>query len=305
MSCFTIFGATFDSDLYFSRHVAERILSVSDGSTLDFEALLEIDYIHRLNVLRLGKGGGFYGHKQTHCILRDGEYMGDIMTLLEVAVNEFGIEDAEIANSALFEKHGKQDTAQLVSALPHPVVFLELCKEKSGKDAEILGTLLIELFVDLCPHACENFVLLCTGENGRIGDDEVPLHYEGTPIHRIVPGGWLQCGDIVDGSGENNTYSAFGEKFADECYSVDFSVKIGGVLGYVNKEKHSNGSQFFITLGPCEWMNDTKVGFGRVVQGYAVLKSVDSTSLINQRPHPSIIIRHCGRFTLHQESNQE
>lgn len=296
MSRFIIFGSSFDSDLYFSRHVANRIFSKIDGLTLDFEAILEIDYIERLNVLRSSKGGGFYGHKSMHCILRDGEYLGDIMTLLDVAVTEFAIEDAEIANAAFFEKLGRDETSKLINALPNPVVFLDLSKERSGNDSEKLGALLIELFDDLCPRACENFSLLCTGENGHVPSTEISLHYEGTPLHRIVPGGWMQGGDIMDGSGENNIYSAFGDKFADESFSVDFGVKTGGILGYVSKEKHSNGSQFFITLGPCEWMNGTKVGFGRVLQGYGVLKKVENASQTNERPDPAILIQRCGRF---------
>jgi cyclophilin family peptidyl-prolyl cis-trans isomerase len=50
----------------------------------------------------------------------------------------------------------------------------------------------------VCPIACSNFIKLCTGEMGKLGDTK--LHYLNCPIHRLVPGGWLQCGDIVDGT---------------------------------------------------------------------------------------------------------
>ena len=99
-------------------------------------------------------------------------------------------------------------------------------------------------FEDLCPKACENFVKLCCG-------DIKSRHYISSPIHRLVPGGWLQCGDVVDGSGANSK-AAMGEGdfIEDECFSVKFGdCEFGGIVGYVTSGPHSNGSQFFVTLG--------------------------------------------------------
>eukprot|EP00607_Mallomonas_marina_P004633 CAMPEP_0182428188 /NCGR_PEP_ID=MMETSP1167-20130531/21319_1 /TAXON_ID=2988 /ORGANISM="Mallomonas Sp, Strain CCMP3275" /LENGTH=257 /DNA_ID=CAMNT_0024610923 /DNA_START=171 /DNA_END=941 /DNA_ORIENTATION=+ len=257
MSTFTVFGATFDSELYFCRHIVNRIVGKNDNTILDFDPMLEIDFITRLNELRSTKGGGYYRHSSSHCVIRDGEYLGDIVNLIDIATNEYGIDDVEIANTHIFEAAAKEDTDRAVKQTSHPAVYLQLGTDKFEKESEPLGTVVIELYDDLCPKACENFILLCTGEIGRIPlpqdkNTSVTLHYEGTPVHRVVPGGWVQCGDVVDGSGEYSI-SAFGEPFEDESFSVDFGTKIGGILGYVNKAPHSNGSQFFITLGPCEW----------------------------------------------------
>ena len=38
-------------------------------------------------------------------------------------------------------------------------------------------------------------IKLCTGECGA--NEHAKLHYVGCPIHRVVSGGWMQCGDIV------------------------------------------------------------------------------------------------------------
>lgn len=115
------------------------------------------------------------------------------------------------------------------------------------------------------------------------------------PIHRLVQDGWLQCGDIVDGSGANSV-SAMGTKYIeDESYSVKFDDEFGGIIGYVSSSPHSNGSQFFITLGPCNWMNNKFVGFGRVLQGYDALKRINKAICKNQRPTPSIVIGGCGK----------
>ena len=46
----------------------------------------------------------------------------------------------------------------------------------------------------MCPKTVKNFVDLCKGcEAGS---------YKNSPIHRIVDGGWIQGGDIVDGTGK-------------------------------------------------------------------------------------------------------
>ena len=74
--------------------------------------------------------------------------------------------------------------------------------------------MLIELYTDFCPKGCENFQRLCQGTEGGVG-------YEGTPIHRVVKGGWLQGGDVVSGAG-NGYHSAFPEQevFEDECFEL-------------------------------------------------------------------------------------
>jgi cyclophilin family peptidyl-prolyl cis-trans isomerase len=147
----------------------------------------------------------------------------------------------------------------------------------------------------VCPIACSNFIKLCTGEAGKLTGTNTKLHYLNCPIHRLVPGGWLQCGDIVDGTGQNSI-AAIGEnnKIQDENLSIDFSEEMGGMVGYSTSMPHSNGSQFFITLGPCAWMNHKYVGIGRVVQGFKTLKQISSASTKNQKPVETIFISSCG-----------
>ena len=80
----------------------------------------------------------------------------------------------------------------------------------------------------------------------------------------------------------------------DESFSIDFGLAVGGVVGYANSGPHCNGSQFFITLGPCDWMNQKFVGFGRVIQGFSALKTLNSLRTSNQVPDRNIIISACG-----------
>jgi peptidylprolyl isomerase len=149
-------------------------------------------------------------------------------------------------------------------------------------------------FSDLCPIGCDNFMKLCTGECGRIEGYDYTLNYEGCGVHRIVPGGWMQCGDIIDASG-NYSVAALGEgRIGDECFSVDFGAPEGGIVGYSSSKPHDNGSQFFITFGPCEWMQYNFEGIGRVIQGYPVLKAIESLKLVNQKPQIAVVINECG-----------
>ncbi|VDO05920.1 unnamed protein product [Rodentolepis nana] len=75
--------------------------------------------------------------------------------------------------------------------------------------------LLFELYSDIVPKTCENFIKLCTGELGIIaknGDQKYRMHYLNTIYFRLVPGGWIQGGDIFRGSGDDGR-SIYGPRF--------------------------------------------------------------------------------------------
>ena len=57
-----------------------------------------------------------------------------------------------------------------------------------------------------------------------------------------------------------------------------------------------NGSQFFITLGPAEWLDQTKVAFGRVISGMDIVREIESVETKKERPVVSCIIQDCGEL---------
>lgn len=252
--------------------------------------MLEVDYIAKIDKYRQSHGGSFFSFHATNCVIRNNKLLGSLEELIPIAINEYGIDDAEIANTKAFDRESVSKTLELLKQSGHDAVFLEYYQ---GED--VFGKIVVELFSDICPRACENFIKLCTGECGV--RNEVALFYKDSPIHRVVPNGWVQGGDIVDGSG-NNSVSAFEKPVEDESFSVEFDSKFGGIVGYSSSGPHSNGSQYFITLGACEWMNCTKVGFGRVVQGYGVLKKLNAVKCNNQRPEQPIFVGACGKMKL-------
>lgn len=60
-------------------------------------------------------------------------------------------------------------------------------------EGDPIGRLVFELYKDLCPHTCANFVSLCTGEKGR-SPGGTHLSYMNSIFHRVVPNGWIQGG---------------------------------------------------------------------------------------------------------------
>lgn len=167
----------------------------------------------------------------------------------------------------------------------HDYVFLQF-----SVDSKPLGRVVIELHKDAVPRTCENFKNLCTGEKG-FSANGARLHYKDTPLHRIEPRGWIQAGDIVNGSGSKGE-STFGGTFADENFVLKHDKR--GVVSMANAGPHTNGSQFFITLGPLPSFDSKFVAFGEVVDGADTLAALEALQTYNSRPVSLCVITDSG-----------
>jgi len=60
--------------------------------------------------------------------------------------------------------------------------------------AALTNQVVFELFDDVCPRTCENFRQLCKGVS--LSSGKSMIGYQGTEVHRVVKGMYVQCGDI-------------------------------------------------------------------------------------------------------------
>ena len=157
-----------------------------------------------------------------------------------------------------------------------------------------VGRIVFELFSDWAPVTCENFRAICTGEKGN-GESGKPLHYKGSPFHRIIPNFMIQGGDITRGNGTGGE-SIYGRTFADECFEIPHEIP--GLLSMANAGPNTNGSQFFITTVPCPWLDGHHVVFGRVAEGMDVVRELERQGTESGRPLSLCIVEDCGQLDI-------
>ncbi|MCG5219661.1 peptidylprolyl isomerase [Streptosporangium sp. KLBMP 9127] len=138
------------------------------------------------------------------------------------------------------------------------------------------GTIKVKLFPDHAPKTVRNFVELAEGT--REWTDPATEQktnaklYDGTVFHRIISGFMIQGGDPL-GQGIGGP----GYDFDDEIHP-DHQFSRPYLLAMANAGKRggrgTNGSQFFITLGPQPHLNGKHTIFGEVVEGSDVVDQI-------------------------------
>ena len=126
------------------------------------------------------------------------------------------------------------------------------------------GLIVLELFADKAPLAVASFVGLAEGSFAPSGKP----FFDGVTFHRVEPGFVIQGGDPT-GTGRGGP----GYQFPNE---IDPSLSFGlaGVLGMANAGPDTNGSQFYITLGPAKFLDGSYTVFGRVVSGMQAVQAI-------------------------------
>ena len=162
----------------------------------------------------------------------------------------------------LLEGASLHDSLAKKSATDNPVVVLETTQ----------GKITLELFPKVAPLAVENFVTHV--KNG---------YYDGLIFHRIIKGFMIQGGDPT-GTGRGGE-CIWGKPFRDEfAPNVTFNRK--GILAMANAGPSTNGSQFFITVAPTQWLNGRHTIFGEVKSGYENVRKLEMVDVSPRANRP-------------------
>jgi cyclophilin family peptidyl-prolyl cis-trans isomerase len=88
-----------------------------------------------------------------------------------------------------------------------------------GRFAQVLSFHDSLVAIKVPPELIVHIHLFIVSGEKAVGSNGKPLHYKGTPFHRIIPGFMIQGGDIVRGDGKGSE-SIYGGIFPDENFTV-------------------------------------------------------------------------------------
>jgi peptidyl-prolyl cis-trans isomerase A (cyclophilin A) len=151
------------------------------------------------------------------------------------------------------------------------------------------GDIVINLFPDHAPATVENFTGLAEGtkdykdDAGRSGE----RYYDGLGFHRVIDGFMIQGGCPL-GTGTGGPGYTFKDEFHPE---LQFDRPY--LLAMANAGPGTNGSQFFITVGPTPHLNRRHTIFGEVADqaGRDVVDAIASTpTAAGDRPAEPVVI---------------
>jgi peptidyl-prolyl cis-trans isomerase A (cyclophilin A) len=153
------------------------------------------------------------------------------------------------------------------------------------------GPVRLTLFPDHAPKTVANFVGLAEGSKAYSrpnakGGNEGPF-YDGSIFHRVISGFMIQGGDPL-GTGRGGPGYEFGDEFHPE---LQFNRPY--LLAMANAGPGTNGSQFFITVGPQPHLNFKHTIFGEVAdqESRNVVDAIANTATgVADRPIEDVVV---------------
>lgn len=120
-----------------------------------------------------------------------------------------------------------------------------------------MGTFEVKLATDLAPKTSENFISLANKG-----------FYNGLTFHRVIDNFMIQGGD-PNGDGTGGPGYTIKDEFTSKLLHDG-----EGVISMANAGPNTGGSQFFITLRDCPWLDGKHAVFGKVTKGMEVVRKI-------------------------------
>ncbi len=148
-----------------------------------------------------------------------------------------------------------------------------LAKEYKGLDDGLYasintnkGKILVELYFEDLPMTVSSFMSLAEGTNTSVSDSlRGNKYYNGIRFHRVVKNFVVQAGDKTE-TGRGGPGYIFGDEFPkNEKGDLKYSHDAPGILSMANPGKNANGSQFFITHKPIQYLDGKHSVFGKTI----------------------------------------
>ncbi|HEX4977868.1 MAG TPA: peptidylprolyl isomerase [Nocardioides sp.] len=153
------------------------------------------------------------------------------------------------------------------------------------------GDIVVQLFANHAPKTVQNFVGLAEGTQeysvAQTGKKTGDRFYDGLTFHRIIPNFMIQGGCPL-GTGTGGP----GYTFKDE-FHPELSFDRPYLLAMANAGPGTNGSQFFITTVPTDWLNNRHTIFGEVADDASrqVVDAISATPTgAGDRPVDPVVI---------------
>ncbi len=155
-----------------------------------------------------------------------------------------------------------------------------------------MGRITCQFFQSQAPRTVANFIALANGTKDWTDPTTNKLQhnkplYDGTIFHRVIPDFMIQGGDPA-GTGMGDP----GYKFADE-FDPNLGFDVPGRLAMANSGPNTNGSQFFITTVPTEYLNGRHTIFGQCdASGLLVAKTITLVQRdSNDKPVTPVVLK--------------
>jgi cyclophilin family peptidyl-prolyl cis-trans isomerase len=146
-----------------------------------------------------------------------------------------------------------------------------------------LGDFELELYADKSPMAVWNFINLA---EGRQETTKKGPFYDGIIFHRVIDGFMIQAG-CPHGMGVGGP----GYEFDNERHP-ELKHDSEGILAMANRGPNTNGSQFYITLGPTPHLDGGYTVFGKITSGMDTIRSIGKVECDprNNKPLKDVVI---------------